>query len=383
MYQSNSLNGTELPDKTLCLTFDDGPGIHTPEIARFLFEHHIKATFFVVGKYAYHHPEILLQLKQMNHLIGNHTFEHPDMPYYVSADGNVLDQVLRTDTIIKPYVDSPNIYFRAPYGKWSAEVANELNQSILTLNHIGPFHWEIAGVDCYYWQNNWLVTDAAERYLTDIEREGRGIIVMHDDIADMDVVKPKNQTLDLLKILIPQLLELGYKFIRLDEIESVKKIAAEKLVFTLHNKKGKYISLINEFDLEVEGKPGNPNNLLQLEDLGYGKVAVKAANNLYFSTGGDKTFEVVLANKIIITENETFDLIPVNANGVILRCTNGNYLSVNHGKLTSQAQFIRQAAIFKFANHNLQVKNELTLNQKFLLFKKQVLFIKSKLLQKV
>ncbi|MGI4022447.1 MAG: polysaccharide deacetylase family protein [Janthinobacterium lividum] len=382
MYQIQSFNGTALPEKTLCLTFDDGPGSHTIAIARFLFEKKIQATFFVVGKYAFHHPEILLELKQMKHLIGNHTYDHPDLPYYLSADGDVLDQVLRTDTLIKPYLDSERIYFRAPYGKWSAEVANNLNNSILTANHIGPIHWEIAGVDCYYWQNEWPVADAAARYLTDIERAGHGIIVMHDEIADMDVVKPRNKTLELLQILIPKLLNLGYNFVRLDDIPSIKEASTEKVIFTLRDVKGKYLSLKNEFEVWVDGQPNDPQNILQLTDLGYGKVALKTVNNLFLSATGNATYTVT-ANSSTIGEAETFDLIPVNKNSFMLRCTNGYFLTIENHKLSSKAQYMRQASIFKYANHNTAVKESITFKQKLSLYKKQFLFIKSKLKQKI
>lgn len=382
MYKANSFNGSDLPAKTLCLTFDDGPGINTLDIARFLFEHHIKATFFVVGKYAFHHPEILQQLKEMNHLIGNHTYDHPDLPYYLSANGNVLDQVLRTDAIIKPFVDADRIYFRAPYGKWSVEVANELNQHILTAKHIGPIYWEIAGVDCYYWQNCWPVAEAAARYITDIDRADHGIVVMHDEIADMDVVKPNNKTLELLKILIPQLLEKGYQFVRLDEIPSIKTASAENTSLTLRNKKEKYISLKNEFDIYVEGKAQNPQNLLQLEHLDYGKVALKAANNLYLSVAG--LDDNVTAKSKEITATEVFDLIPVDSIGVMLRCHNGNFLDTdNNGKLTAKAQYMRLATVFRYAGHDFSVINKISLKQKLLSFKKQLLFIKSKLQEKV
>ncbi len=380
MYQPNSLNGADLPAKTLCLTFDDGPGSHTLAIARFLFEHHIRATFFVVGKYAFHHTEILQALKDMNHLIGNHTYEHPDLPYYVSVNGDMIDQVLRTDAIIKPYITSDRVYFRAPYGKWSAEVAHELNQSILTANHIGPIHWEIAGVDCYYWQNNWAVEDAAARYLSDIEHSNeRGIVVFHDEIADMDIVKPRNKTLDLLKILIPQLLEKGYQFVRLDEIASIKTASAEKPKFTLRISKEKYVSLKNNVDITVDGKPEKAENLLILEELGNGKIAIKAANNQYISFAETD----VKANGNNISATETFDLIPVDKSKIILRCFDGSYVAVENGKLNRKAQFMRQAAIFSYANHNLVVNNDLTWEQKLLLLKKQLLFVKSKLKQKI
>ena len=380
LYQQNSFNGTDLPAKTLCLTFDDGPGSHTLAIARFLFEHHIQATFFVVGKYAFHHPEILKELKEMGHLIGNHTYDHPDLPYYVSVNGDIIDQVLRTDAVIKPFINSERVYFRAPYGKWSAEVAQELNQSILTANHIGPVHWEIAGVDCYYWQNNWPVKDAANRYLSDIEHNNqRGIVVFHDEIADMDVVKPSNKTLDLLKILVPQLLGQGYQFVRLDEIIPIKTASAEKPKFTLRIEKEKFVSLKNDTDLNCEGKPENPQNLLCLEELGFGKVAIKAVNNLYLSAAETE----VKASQAAIGETETFDLIPVDKNKIMLRCYDGNYVGIEKRKLIKKAPHMRQAAIFSYANHNRAITNELTWEQRLLLLKKQLLFVRSKLQQKI
>lgn len=380
MYLSTSFNGAELPAKNLCLTFDDGPGSSTLEIARFLFENHIRATFFVVGKYAIHQTDVLSELKKMGHLIGNHTYDHPDLPYYVSVNGNILDQTLRTDAIIKPYVDAEHIYFRAPYGKWSPEVAHELNKSILTINHIGPIHWEIAGLDCYYWQNEWPVEDACNWYLKEIEKIGRGIIVMHDDIADMDVVKKRTHTLELVKMLIPKVLEQGYQFVRLDEISSIKTASAEQKKFTLRTQKGKYVSLKNETELGLNGKAGNPQNLLQLTDLGYGKVAIKTATNLYL-TASEKN--EIFVKKQEIGSTETFDLIPVNENKIIFRSTSGNFLSAeSNGNLTANAKYMRQATIFKYANHNLLINDQITFKKRVLLLKKQLLFVKSKLLQK-
>ena len=381
MYYSKALNGSDLPAKTLCLTFDDGPGQHTLPIARFLFENKIRATFFVVGKYAFHHPEILAELKAMNHLIGNHTYDHPDMPVYLSVDGDVIDQVLRTDALIKPYVDQ-EIYFRPPYGKWSKEVADELNQSMLTANHIGPIHWEIAGVDCYYWYNNWSVEAAAKRYLDDIEQHQHGIVVMHDDVSDMDVVKARNQTLELLHVLIPQLLERGFKFVGLDEITSIKEASAQKDLFTLQNRRGKFISLGNENQVVVSLKRGNPQNLLQFQELGYGKISIKSSNQMYWSTAGEEGS--LSAKSTTVTPEETFDLIPVNKHKLMLRATNGNYLTIEKNSvLSSSAKYMRQAAVFRYSNYNNTAIQKVTLKQRFQLLKKQLLFIKSKLQQKL
>jgi hypothetical protein len=162
MFFNQPYNGSSLPSKTLCFTFDDGPGPNTIPIAEYLHQQAIKATFFVVGKYAIESPEILSRLIELGHNIGNHTYEHPDIPYYVSINGDIQDQVLRTDAVIKQYVGD-TVYFRAPYGKWSPEVAAELNANLFTaLNYIGPIHWDIGGVDCWHWFNGWSVEAAIE-----------------------------------------------------------------------------------------------------------------------------------------------------------------------------------------------------------------------------
>src|ERR1035438_4204841 len=105
MYRVEPYTGAGLPSKCLCLTYDDGPGKHTYDIARFLSDQNIQATFFVVGKYAFHHQDILEKIAMLGHLVGNHTYDHPDMPYYLSINGDVNNQVLKTDAIIKKYVN--------------------------------------------------------------------------------------------------------------------------------------------------------------------------------------------------------------------------------------------------------------------------------------
>lgn len=64
-------------NKTVYLTFDDGPipGV-TPWVLKLLREHHIKATFFVVGENVFRHPEIFEQMIEEGHAVGNHTYHH-------------------------------------------------------------------------------------------------------------------------------------------------------------------------------------------------------------------------------------------------------------------------------------------------------------------
>lgn len=63
--------------KDIAITFDDGPNPYfTKKILDILDSFNVKATFFVIGKRCLEYPEILKEIKQKGHLIGNHTFSH-------------------------------------------------------------------------------------------------------------------------------------------------------------------------------------------------------------------------------------------------------------------------------------------------------------------
>jgi peptidoglycan/xylan/chitin deacetylase (PgdA/CDA1 family) len=386
MYEEKPLTGSDLPLKTLCLTYDDGPGKDTFEIAKFLYEQNVRATFFVVGKYAIHHSETLERVSSLGHLIGNHTYEHPDMPYYLSEDGDVINQVLRTDAIIKKYVDSKTIFFRSPYGKWAREVANELNLNLLSsINHVGPINWDVGGVDCLYWKNGKSIEETLQRYLQDIHEVNKGIVVMHDEIADMEYLKKENRTLELTKQLIPLLKRQGYQFVRLDEISSINKKACEVLKFTLQSANGKFLFLSPEDNSTVKIGAAKNGNLKQLGllDLQNGKIALSASNGLFLSMKEDDCSIKAISKEV--KEHESFDLIPISQNRLALRAFNGNYLMKDNkssGRLIAGAEFMRGAEIFTYSPINARVKAITGLNKRHKNIIRKVEYIKSKIEQK-
>src|SRR5438552_4551719 len=123
MYYQNGFTGASLPSKTLCLTYDDGPGItqgdgpgpHTLELAQYLNQRGIAATFFTVGKYAAQYQDILSGVQSCGHLVANHTFEHPQLVDYFSARGDVFDQVAGTDSHVTPCGAGSTIRSSSPY----------------------------------------------------------------------------------------------------------------------------------------------------------------------------------------------------------------------------------------------------------------------------
>jgi peptidoglycan/xylan/chitin deacetylase (PgdA/CDA1 family) len=227
MFSTDQLKGLSLPEKTLCLTFDDGPGEtegdgpgpKTVRLAEYLTEQNIFATFFMVGKFAIQYPHILPAVSKLGHIVGNHTFSHPRLPEFFQAGGDIIAEIKRTDELILRWTLNNTVYFRAPYGLWSPDVANVLNQIRDDgVSYFGPFNWDINGADFSFWDAGKSAEECSNQYLNEIERTKRGIVLMHDSTADIDQMRINNRTFETIKILIPKLKSLGYIFVRLDTI---------------------------------------------------------------------------------------------------------------------------------------------------------------------
>jgi len=239
MLLETPLFGYSLPEKTLCLTFDDGPGEtaddqcgpKTEKIAAYLYEQHISATFFVVGKFAKQYPKILERIVELGHSLGNHTYHHPHLinMYTAGREQEIIDEITNTSALLTPYLKNKNIYFRAPYGSWNSNIAKLMHLHLQDkLRYIGPFHWDISGDDWYFWEKGASAEKCAETYLELIQEKGKGILLLHDSTADpiefnpnAERMKANNRVLETIKILIPQLKKEGYSFARLDEIPHI------------------------------------------------------------------------------------------------------------------------------------------------------------------
>ncbi len=62
------------------ITFDDGPDpFSTKPLLALLEKHGVKATFFVVGKKAAAHPQLIQKILSHGHLLGNHSYSHDNL----------------------------------------------------------------------------------------------------------------------------------------------------------------------------------------------------------------------------------------------------------------------------------------------------------------
>jgi peptidoglycan/xylan/chitin deacetylase (PgdA/CDA1 family) len=81
-----------------------------------LASHRARATFFVVGRMAEEHPDVVATLADAGHEIGLHGYDHDDLSAYNQGQLTQLDSDLaRVESLMAELTGSPPRFFRAPY----------------------------------------------------------------------------------------------------------------------------------------------------------------------------------------------------------------------------------------------------------------------------
>ena len=101
-------------EKVVALSFDDGPDPQwTPRMLALLDRHHVKATFFMMGRNVERFPDTAREVLTRGHEAGNHSYSHPRLIFM--APWRVRDEIERTDRLLRDVGVTGPIYFRAPH----------------------------------------------------------------------------------------------------------------------------------------------------------------------------------------------------------------------------------------------------------------------------
>jgi peptidoglycan/xylan/chitin deacetylase (PgdA/CDA1 family) len=101
--------------RRVALTFDDGPDPEwTPRLLRLLAARSVRATFFLIGARAARHPEIVRDLVQAGHEIGNHTWHHRNA-WFLSPAATARELVGGARRLEEITGRAPTLY-RPPWG---------------------------------------------------------------------------------------------------------------------------------------------------------------------------------------------------------------------------------------------------------------------------
>ena len=244
-YRARSLYGK----KKVAITYDDGPDRNiTPKILDLLKMQNAVATFFVYGKKALDHPEIIKRMIQEGHTVGLHTYSQ-------HASANTISQKVFKEDITDSlkairklgWTDTKEIYYRFPFGAYGSmkrkyhhfETLKDLGQELYGENCFNFVFWDIDTSDWYLgdpkrspnlkkrgakiakttmaqleggasYDHDRLSQKKGPRIISKKSARGGGIILMHD------VYKP---VIEATRLLLIELQKNDYEIVPLNEIK--------------------------------------------------------------------------------------------------------------------------------------------------------------------
>jgi peptidoglycan/xylan/chitin deacetylase (PgdA/CDA1 family) len=217
-----AITHTNSPRK-LAITFDDGPNpTMTPKLLDLLDRHNARATFFVIGKFARQHSDLLRETASRGHVIGNHTESHPNL--FWSSASQTRDELRRCHDAISSALNAQPKFFRPPFGwrnPWLAAAARDLRLKVVT--------WTLLPGDWHAPSDDWLIHRMesisayaqADATSNSSNRSTRGgdILCLHDG-GHRAQNTDRTRTLGALDQCLPRWRDLGLEFVTMNEAVS-------------------------------------------------------------------------------------------------------------------------------------------------------------------
>ena len=127
--------------REIALTFDDGPNdAATPQLLDVLAKHNVRATFFLMGRYAKQRPELARRVAAAGHLIANHTMTHPKLSLMPAA--RVREELGECNAILEDMTGEAVRFMRPPFGARRPVVLRIARELGLT-----PVMWNVMAYD--------------------------------------------------------------------------------------------------------------------------------------------------------------------------------------------------------------------------------------------
>jgi len=188
-------------DHEVCLTFDDGPSpTFTPAVLDILRAKRVRATFFVVGRQARRHPDLIYRAYAEGHAIGNHSWNHTRRRWMNLREAAA--QVDKTAKLIEEITGVRPTLFRPPFGR----VRNYPMTNVARFRYNAIVLWTVDSGDSAHASAQEIVQNCVGHL------RGGDIILLHDGVTHREA---------MLKAL-PQIIDAaqaqGFRFVTVPEM---------------------------------------------------------------------------------------------------------------------------------------------------------------------
>jgi peptidoglycan-N-acetylglucosamine deacetylase len=199
-WYGRTFTGLKRGSKQLALTYDDGPNDpHTLRLLEVLAKHNVKATFFMIGRFARMRPDIVREVAREGHAIGNHTYTHPLLIFESGAQIRI--QLQECEKALADAIGEHARIFRPPFGGRRPivlRIARELG--------LEPVMWNVTGYD---WS-----TASSDAIKSKVSRRicGGNVILLHDG-GHLEIGADRSRTVEATDKLIARYKAQGYEFV--------------------------------------------------------------------------------------------------------------------------------------------------------------------------
>lgn len=218
-WYGRTFTGLKRGAKQLALTFDDGPNDpHTLRLLEVLARHNAKATFFLIGRYVKQRTDIARELVRGGHVVGNHTFSHPNL-IFASAE-QTTKELRDCENALTDAVGEHSRLFRPPFG------GRRLG-TLKIVRGLGlePVMWNVTGWD---WKGK-----PAEYVEQKVSQQVRGgdVILLHDG-SHAAFGADRSQTVVAADRLIARYKSEGYEFVTVPQMMGRSVLSSQPAVMS-------------------------------------------------------------------------------------------------------------------------------------------------------
>jgi peptidoglycan/xylan/chitin deacetylase (PgdA/CDA1 family) len=209
---------SNLSNKKVYLTFDDGPSSFTDEILDILGEYNVKATFFVIGKTDKESKRLYQRIVNEGHTLGMHSFSHDYQKIYKSLEDFEKDFTKLRNLLYDTTGYFPTIY-RFPGGSGNDVSGEDVSVFIEYLNKesVVYYDWNVINGDAT--GKPLTAKESYDNILNGVKLHNRSIVLMHD-------TNKKESTVHSLKNILKTLTDNNAKLLPLnDDVIPIQQVS--------------------------------------------------------------------------------------------------------------------------------------------------------------